>query len=105
MEKKVSHKEKVQESARSKALSNLETSEELQKDIQRMYSEAKKIVDKNSDSPKAFIYKNVLYSMEKPLKEVKGDNIDKMKTFQVEKFWNDAYTHLDRVKLLNSQEK
>ena len=105
MAKTVSHKEKVQESARSKALSKLETSEELQKDIQRMYSEAKKIVDKNSDSPKKFLYKNALYSMEKPLKEVKGENIDKMKPFQVEKFWNDAYTHLDRIKLLDSQEK
>lgn len=38
--------------------------------------------------------------MEKPLKEVKGANIDKMKTFQVEKFWHDAYTHLEHIKSL-----
>lgn len=54
MAKQIDHTEKVKASERSKALLQLETSEELQKDIQRMFSEASKIVAKNSDSPKGF---------------------------------------------------
>jgi arginyl-tRNA--protein-N-Asp/Glu arginylyltransferase len=83
-------------SARSKALEQLETSEELQKDIQKMYSEASKIVAKNESSEKGFLFKRALYSMKKPLEET--HDVTSFKRFQVEKFWNDAYTHLEHIK-------
>jgi hypothetical protein len=96
----VIHVAKEGETERSQALSELETSEELQKDIQRMYSEANKVVSKNENSPNHSMYKNALYSMKKPVEET--HNVDSLKKFQVEKFWHDAYSHLEHIKSINN---
>ena len=88
-------KTNVKQSERSKRFEPLETPEEVQKDIQSMYTEAKKIVN---GKPVALqpIINNLFYSMKKYVDETK--DISKMEFFQVQDFWNNTYTHLEQIK-------
>jgi hypothetical protein len=91
---------KVTPSERSKRFAELETAEELQKDIQSMYTEAKKIMNGKPVVMQP-VMDSLFYSMKKYVDETK--NISQMETYQVQLFWDNMYTHLERIKELQKE--
>lgn len=86
----------VKESDRSKRLSKLETPQEIQKDIQSMYNEAKKLSNKKIANETLRPEMNsILYSMKHYVDETQ--DVENMNVNQVSKFWNGAYSHLERL--------
>lgn len=85
----------VKESVRSKKLSTLETPEDLQKDIQEMYSEAKKAITKVKDKNKLHQKNHILQGIIKNVNDTK--DITKMVYSQVVGFWHNTYSLLEMI--------
>lgn len=94
MEKKV-HTEKVKESERSKKLSTLETIEEVQKDIQLIFSNAKKTVIRIKDDDVAKQANHILSGIQFNVNETK--DISRMVYSQIMKFWHNAYSLNEQI--------
>lgn len=86
---------KVVESQRSKRLSKLETIEEVQKDIQTIYGEAKKINAKSDKALEQYTINSLTNNIAHFVAETK--NISRLTKAQVEKFWHSAYTKLEGI--------
>lgn len=89
----------VKESERSKKLSSMETEQELQRDIQSMYNEAKKVIAKNDKHENNSTMETLLRNIKHYVDETK--DISRMKLHNVQDFWNSAYTQYEGIKNLS----
>lgn len=90
--------DKVKPSERSKVLSKLETPEEVQKDIQRIYSDARKLAAAADKSAKRTIIDRNVQSIKRDVDDTAS--IKGMSIHQVSGYWQNAFTLLENVKKL-----
>lgn len=94
--------EKVVPSERAKKFRQLETPEDLQKDIQTMYSEAGRLVAKAKDKhPLMPLIKSQHEALKHYVSETK--EMRHLTHNHLANFWNLAYSHYDKINDLITQ--